>query len=263
MAVIEGKCHICGQLGKLSFEHVPPRAAYNDKSILLAGFKEIQRAEHASLDLDAVKGRVKQRGMGEYTLCGKCNSDTGAWYGNAYVSWAQQGMEIAKYAAIAPSLAYTFRIYPLRVLKQIVCIFMSANGAQFADKHPDLVKFVLSKHAQFIMPTTKIYAYYSVSPRVRTTGVAVSGDFSSGSFRVMSEFAFVPFGYLMTFDSDPPDRRLCDITGFSKFSYDDWQEIHVRLPVLPIYTYFPGDYRDKETVLRQVQEAKALTPPGA
>src|SRR5690606_11811805 len=105
-------------------------------------------------------GRIKQRGMGEYTLCGKCNSDTGAWYGNAYVAWAQQGMDLAKYTAEAPSFAYTFRIHPLQVLKQIVCIFLSANGPEFAGKHPDLVRFVLNKHAQFMNPTTKIYVYY-------------------------------------------------------------------------------------------------------
>ena len=195
--------------------------------------------------------------MGAHTLCGQCNSDTGAWYGNSYVSWAQQGMELAQYAAKAPSLVYTFRIHPLQVLKQIVCIFMSTNGAEFAEKHPDLVKFVLDKHARFINPTTRIYTYYSLSPRVRQTGVTAAGSFDSAGFRIMSEFVFVPFGYLMSFDSTPPDDRLCEITGFNRFSYDDWHEINLRLPVLPIYTYFPGDYRDKATVMRQVEMSRA------
>jgi hypothetical protein len=75
----------------------------------------------------------------------------------------------------------------------------------------------------------------------------------------MSEFAFVPFGYLMTFNSEPPDQRLCDITAFNQFSYDDWQEIHIRLAILPIYTYYPGDYRDKATVVRQIQESRPGT----
>jgi len=134
---------------------------------------------------------------------------------------------------------------------------MSATGAGFADKHPDLVKFVLNKHSQYINPKTRIFAYYSLSPRVRKTGVAASLTLGDGPPRVMSEFAFVPFGYLMTFDSQAPDKRLCDITDFNKFSYDDWQEIHARLPILPIYTYFPGDYRDKATVLREAQESRA------
>jgi len=28
------------------------------------------------------KGPIQQRGMGSYTLCNKCNNDTGHWYGN-------------------------------------------------------------------------------------------------------------------------------------------------------------------------------------
>jgi hypothetical protein len=259
MPAAHGKCHICGRIGPLSYEHVPPRAAYNDKPILLSSFEDIRKRENASGDLDSIKGRIKQRGMGDYTLCGKCNSDTGAWYGHSYVAWAQQGMELAKYTAQAPSLGYTFRIHPLQVLKQIVCIFLSANGGEFADKHADLVKFVLDKRAQFINPTTRIYAYYSLSGRVRKTGVAAAGSFDGGPFRVISEFAFVPFGYLMTFNSEPPDNRLCDITGFNRFSYDDWQEIYIRLAILPIYTYFPGDYRDKATVLQQIQQSRSVT----
>lgn len=251
-----GSCCICGVYGKLSFEHVPPRAAFNHQPILLSTFEDIQQVEHASGNLDNIRGKKQQRGMGAHTLCGKCNSDTGAWYGSSYVAWVRQGMELAEYSAQAPSLSYTFRIHPLNVLKQIICMFMSTNGSQFAQKHPDLVKFVLGKRAQFINPKTRIFAYHSLSPRVRQTGVSVAGDFHGGTFCTMSEFVFAPFGYLMTFDSPPPDSRLTDITGFNQFHIDDWHEINLKLAVLPIYTYLPGDYRDKATVLRQIEASK-------
>jgi hypothetical protein len=35
-----GVCHLCGELKALTFEHIPPKAAYNDKPIL------IQKYEH-------------------------------------------------------------------------------------------------------------------------------------------------------------------------------------------------------------------------
>jgi hypothetical protein len=38
-------CHICGTYGKLSFEHVPPRAAFNDRRILHVAFEEIIATE--------------------------------------------------------------------------------------------------------------------------------------------------------------------------------------------------------------------------
>jgi hypothetical protein len=44
----------------------------------------------------------------------------------------------------------------------------------------------------------------------------------------------------------PPDPRLFDISAFSRFSYQDYLSIPMRLPVLPIYTFYPGDYRSQD-----------------
>jgi hypothetical protein len=37
-------CCICGQEKEMSFEHVPPRAAFNDKSVVFYNIKNILRA---------------------------------------------------------------------------------------------------------------------------------------------------------------------------------------------------------------------------
>jgi len=85
-----GKCHLCGKVGELSFEHVPPRKAFNEKPVVKAKFDEV-----LGLGPDAqIKGPVQQRGMGDYTLCLKCNNDTGSWYGRSFVDWCYQGLEI-------------------------------------------------------------------------------------------------------------------------------------------------------------------------
>ncbi len=31
---LEGNCHICGRFGPLSYEHVPPRAAFNEHPVI-------------------------------------------------------------------------------------------------------------------------------------------------------------------------------------------------------------------------------------
>ena len=68
-------CHICGQHKKLSFEHVPPKAAFNDNPILRTNFEKVLASEN----LDELQGKVQQRGSGAYTLCEKCNNDTSAF----------------------------------------------------------------------------------------------------------------------------------------------------------------------------------------
>jgi hypothetical protein len=90
---MEGICHICGAYGKLSYEHVPPSAAFNDKPVLYTTLlKILQRG-----DLDGLTGKKLQRGAGANKLCEKCNATTGHWYGAAFADWAYQGDERANH----------------------------------------------------------------------------------------------------------------------------------------------------------------------
>lgn len=245
-----GNCRICGVFGKLSFEHVPPRAAFNNRPILLR-----RGLENINSSLDDVKGEKRQRGAGDYTLCPKCNSFTGRQYGNAFVEWVYQGMKILHYTKGRPSIYYTYNIFPLRVIKQVISMFFSANGSEFRDAYPDLVKFVLNKETRYLDEKYSVYAYYNLGDRSRQLGLTVGADLAKGKISRMSEIAYPPIGYMITFNSQPPDQRLLDITFFSRYRYNDWKPISLRMPILPIYTYFPGDYRDRDTVLQQRKES--------
>ena len=44
-----------------------------------------------------------------------------------------------------PSLEYPFKLFPLRVLKQVVCMFFSVNGPAFRQVQPELVRFILNR----------------------------------------------------------------------------------------------------------------------
>ena len=84
-----------------------------------------------SEDLDDLQGKIQQTGSGAYTLCDKCNNDTGTWYADAYVKWAEQAMRLLMAARGQPPLEYPFHLHRLRVLKQIVCMFFSVNNPRF------------------------------------------------------------------------------------------------------------------------------------
>ena len=81
--VIEGICKLCGEHKSLTFEHVPPKNAYNK-----GRYRQIQN--NVLIDdpfLENSKGRLLQGGVGFYSLCEECNSKTGAWYGKSYVDF--------------------------------------------------------------------------------------------------------------------------------------------------------------------------------
>jgi hypothetical protein len=244
-----GTCHICGRYTKLSFEHVPPRAAFNNQPVRRPHGKALINA-----NLDQISGKISQRGAGHKTLCGQCNNNTGSWYGSAFVEWSYQAMDILYATRGEATLYYTYHIYPLRVIKQIVCMFFSANGPDFRESHQDLVRFVLNRNATGLDPQYRIYTYFNASGRARQTGITSILNIDTRTTRVMSEIAFPPLGHLMTFESSPSDNRPVDISFMAQFHYNDWKHISLRLPVLPIYTYFAGDYRSRERVLLEAEQ---------
>jgi hypothetical protein len=252
-----GICRLCGEERMLSFEHVPPEAAFNDHRVLLFSFDKFLAAEN----LDEMRGgHIQQRGVGAHTLCVQCNNDTGAWYGSAYADWASQAMQIIIGTRGKPTLEYPFNLYPLRVLKQVVCMFFSVNGPAFQARHSDLVRFVLDKESRDFPRDVRIYAFYTFANRMRMAGVsgAVTGLGTSRSqFHIFSEITFPPFGFVLSFEGlAPPAAVFCEISGFSRFSYMDWRDgIIMKLPLMPIFTGFPGDYRTRDKTLADFQES--------
>jgi hypothetical protein len=165
-------------------------------------------------------------------------------------------MEVGKATHGYPTLIYPFSIFPLRVIKQILCMFFTANGIEFGRAHPDLVKLVLNRDAKFLPSNIRVYAFYALSNRARSAGITgllrFAGD-RQGSC-LLSEVTFPPFGFVMTVDSEPPDRRLYDISSFAEYEYKDWYAgVGMRLPIFSVYTPYPGDYRPRDQILAGVQ----------
>ena len=239
-----GTCHLCGRQGKLSYEHVPPRAAFNSRPLVATALDELLGKDDPS---DA-KSTVFQRGAGAYTLCGQCNSKTGRWYGSPYVDWVYQGMNILTAASQAPSLFYTFHILPLRVLKQIACMFFSVNPNTVHRAQPELQTFVLDRTRRYLPENVRIFAFYAVGDRARQSSfmgrIDTKGRNGNSTF---TEICFPPFGYVLTFDQ-PPDNRMLNISYFGRYGIDDYRALTLKLPVLPVVNYMPGDYRTRSEV---------------
>ena len=242
----EGRCHLCGSYGELTFEHIPPQRAFNNRKTVSLSFEKAIR-----LGPDVVpRGPIHQRGVGAYTLCGSCNSRTGAWYAPGFIDWCYQGMEVLRLSDGHPSLFSLHYLFPLRVIKQIVTMFASVNSEWFGRKHPELVKFVLDKERKYLPDRYRLYAFYNLSDRFRYYGFVGRGDVLTSQVVLFSEITYPPFGYVMTADSGPPDNRLVDITDFASYDYSRFMVGSVRMPCLSVATHIPADYRRREEIQR-------------
>ncbi|MTI29315.1 hypothetical protein [Xanthovirga aplysinae] len=246
-----GNCVICGEYGVLTQEHVPPKRAFNNNRYYV----------HLINDEDPlaepVKKWYKQGGIRFYTLCEKCNNNTGAWYANEYIDWCYFGMDILRRSNGRPSLYYFNKIYPLRVIKQIIVMMFSVNNDSiFRELNPYLEQFVLNKWMNHLPPEYNVYVYYNIRGKPRYKGYTVSYD--KGKISVLCEVTYPPYGFVLTLqDSPPPDDRLTKISHFADFQYDTEWEIELNLNSLPTWLpNIPADYRTKEEIQTAILNSK-------
>ena len=229
-----GICRICGEDGKMSYEHVPPKSAFNNSPAVMIPVLELHNVSPS--EYGNQHGEIRQKGTGEYTLCERCNNRTGEWYGQAYAWWARQGLESLKVVDRPTRLYFNFRIFPLRVIKQIVCMLFSVHDLELRKHHPELVKFVLDPRQKYLNPDICIYAYLNLGGHGRYIGGAVKFELNEDDVnldtlhdmvseanrrgsqgRVMSEIGCQPIGYIVSYDPIPPDARLVNISYFANY----------------------------------------------
>jgi hypothetical protein len=244
-----GQCRICGEHRQLSFEHVPPEAAFNNAPAVAYHLDEYLRTRG---DWESMRGRKSQRGVGAHTLCIPCNSKTGGWYGGEYVEWAKRGLQILDHVppGTPPFQMTATGRYPLRFIKQIVTMMFSVNSLGFAEANPELVTFVLDKERSHLPPKYQVYLTVVGGPRTRSSGITGILDLDQHHTELVTEVGFPPFASLLLIGQE---RRadLGRITHFFDCGYNEKREVTVRLQRGELATPYPNDYRTRERVERE------------
>ncbi len=233
-----GNCQICGQYRKLSFEHVPNKAAFNSSTIIEYSFEDVL------VNKADIKGKKVQGGAGKFTLCKQCNNDTGAWYGGEYTQWAKNCMDFLYGRSLRldfsdEATVTLLRVYPLRFLKQVVTCFFSESPG-LARESPELVKFVGDRYEQHLPDKWRFYMnfYYNTGKTIPLRRIPIAGIISvqtdgevitSTGASVITEITHPPFQLVM---ADNYHKKAGDITLFSQYGYDDQVNITLRLGVM-------------------------------
>ncbi len=251
--MVEGTCHLCLQVGLLSYEHVPPEAAFNGQKIVQANMDLWLREGPA---WNGRRGKQLQRGSGAHTLCVACNSVRCSPYAKEYVALARRAFEFLDLVpeGAPPFLATFSQIRPLRFLKQALAMFLSVNPLQFAETHRELRHFVLNKEARHLPNRYEVYLTLVRRGLARHSGLSAGIDVATGKAELVTEVAHVPFALALTVDSPRVDD-LGRISHFGESRYDDRRDVHVRLLVGEVNTPYPGDFRRRaelEAILDEV-----------
>jgi hypothetical protein len=235
---MEGKCALCGNEDKLTFEHVPPQSAFNSKPIFIHN-------HHHLIDTNSPlygKRMKSNKGFGSYTLCKKCNNNTGDWYARDFGDFARQGMEIIK-SLKEPTyfIVGKYEIKPLNIFKQILMMFMSADKSGHLRTNKALVNFLINKESQDLPTEFAVYLYSTLSSIKRLLGYCVVYDGELG-IQKWSEINFQPFGYFLTENSGPAHRDMFNLNSFVNFKFNEEAEIEIKTPYLGVQSLMIGTY---------------------
>ena len=264
----EGRCHICGNVSKLTFEHIPPKSSGNNSPAKVISGEQVIPSDREPWDVSGLPYIQQQKGFGHYVLCEHCNNTTGSWYAGAFQSFYEQ-IPYLTADPIDPKqslIELTFlNIYPLRVLKQIACMFLGICGPHLGDDYPEMREFVLSKES-----TNLNFSKYRFCFFVRR-----------GRFRNPQQMAQVvplyltPGGYThhrvsyidtptaeFLFEEEAEGQVSADIQRIdlqqfaNEFSYDDCVSLKVIVPTHERNSWLPYDVRTQAETRETIKKNK-------
>ena len=268
LGVVPETCHVCRkEHAKLSYEHTPPRAAFNNERTTVYGFEDWMRFSETG---EWSGGRIEQRGAGGHVLCEDCNNKTGSWYGNELRVAANAGARLLREAPLAEfdtllehrwaDVKFTQSAvgpHPLRFIKQVVTMLLATSPVELSLAHPELGDFVLDKERSGLPDIFRFYLSLFAGPIARSTGVAQHLQLDPPRMDTLVEVAFPPYAYVMTIDSEPEAVESADITAFTDLTYKNKADIELSLLIGFGHTIFPADYRTKAMVEKTIADNEA------
>jgi hypothetical protein len=258
-----GTCHVCLREQPLSFEHVPPSAAFNVGKVKIGGLKHWLERNDDGIRLRHV---IQQGGAGFRRLCEDCNNRTGSWYAAELTGWVHAAVAAIHALPSIPEMdaqledhGVMFRIEevrPLAMIKQMITMLLVVNDVEFAVRHPHLRAFVLDRDRTGLQDIQVYLALY-LGPIVRFVGVSGRANLEAGEAFVLSEIAYPPFSYIASFDEPPALLKAGNITGFAEIPYTTRATAEIELIVGFGHTPLPADIRTAAQVERDREQNAA------
>ena len=253
-----GICRLCKQKKELTFEHIPPKAVFNNNPVLQYDGNEVLNNPEAFLN-NELRYTKKRRGSGFYYLCRDCNSFTGGKYNKKYEQVANTFGAIIRGNSNNHTTGICLR--PIDIawnsfFRQAMVMFVNicdlcSNDDNLRDYllYPECNQFNTQKYRLFIYAVN-----YHHKKMTRIIGNIQIDNLHLKAF---------PLGMLLLIDEDLSIEKKfnkkefeylgVDITDFSKFPYDYEFQISMTIPM-----HYADDAESILETFKGIQEAMFL-----
>lgn len=240
----EANCRLCGNWAAMTFEHIPPKSAFNDSRVVIKPVDQLIRLPTS--EYENVKGHASQGGVGGYSLCGPCNNFIGTKYGQSYVKLANSvayRLTIHRHRADFKTIVNVnlSDYHPIRLFKQILAMTFSINPPGYLQDHEELARFILNHRSNELPQAYKVMLYAS-----RTNNTRLSAQFvalrADSHVVLFSEIYSWPIGCVVMYESEALRDDMFDMTWFSAFDFYEKRDMVLTLPILSTKSPMPGQY---------------------
>jgi hypothetical protein len=257
MGAKKGICTLCGKGGKLTFEHVPPRASGNAEEVTLHSLEEWLDREDLSGPLPG--GQFQPKGMGKFALCRTCNEHLGTQYVPAFVDFVGAGVQMLM--SIGPDTWDRFdndllthqvnvmftEVNRRRVAKQIVSMMLVTSGRGVVKANPTLQQFVLDPSSVGVPSEYRLFLTLCPGPFAKVTGLSTMLNPDAHQIIAGANVAHAPFEYFLVMNGATPVREG-EITSWMWAENDSVEQIEMRLPFGFCHTAIPADIRSRAQI---------------
>lgn len=237
---------------------MPPQKAYNSHTVVEYSFDQvinlITDSKRLPWDYSGIKGKFNQKGGGGYYLCRDCNNNTGSWYMEEYVLFANTlGFIIQKEKfKVRESYDITLQnLSPLKIFKAIITLMCDTNHDCLGDER--LRSFLLEKESNvFDTEKYQVYAYLVTPDSHRITGLVAEVLSNFSQIVCFSEVTHYPIGFTM-YINKPDDFKPfgCNVTSLVNHKYEEKCNLSfLGLPYIQLNSLLPIDYRTKEELIQ-------------
>src|SRR4029077_3260641 len=103
----------------------------------------------------------------------------------------------------------------------------------------------------YLLPPTESAAY-------RQSGMTGVMKYDRAKQHVFAEIAFPPFGFVLIGDREAIHPELCDITHLAEHPFHLKETWWLKLSVLPVVSWLPGDFRTKDELQKSMASKEAV-----
>lgn len=262
------RCRLCGEERPLTFEHIPPRAAYNRGRVSMLGVEDWLKHD-ADPDGPEPRRQIQQRGSGAYSLCEECNNLTGRLYVPELSAWVQAGAEVL---FGKPGFAAAYRderrtVYadwklqgcrPGRFLKQVATMLLAMSPPTLGDRFPELRSYARDPDKLGLPPELQLYLALYAGPNGRyAAGVAQVSLEPGGGIHHVYELAAPPFSYILSIDEPSLVIEAGNISNFATVGVEQTADVEMQLIIGYGETPLPLDFRSPAAVTAEMAETEA------